>query len=132
VGREIFEDVVRQAYLRHREARGLPAVEQWGRSEGQDRDRQAIEIDAVVRLLDGRIMTGSAKFRSRPADATVLLDHLDALKRLAVSGRSWAQTALRPESPMLFVSAAGFRHSFHATARDLDRPLVTWGVDDLF
>lgn len=132
VGKEVFEDVVRQAYLRHRSARGLPAVEEWGRWEGQDRDRRDTEIDVVARLLDGRILTGSAKFRRRPADATMLLEHLDALKRLAASGLPWANDALAPDAPMLFVSAAGFKESFHEVARDLGRSPFTWTVDDLF
>jgi uncharacterized protein len=132
VGKEVFEDVVRQAYLRHRGARGLPAVEAWGRWEGQDRDRRDTEIDIVARLLDGRVMTGSAKFRRRPADATVLLDHLDALERLAASGRAWAREALAPGAPMLFASTAGFKRSFRELARELGRSPVLWGVGDLY
>ncbi|HEV2149993.1 MAG TPA: ATP-binding protein [Longimicrobiaceae bacterium] len=132
VGREVFEDVVRQAYLRHSRARGLPAVETWARWEGRDRDRNPVEIDLVVRLLDGRMMTGSAKFRERAADATVLLEHLDALRRLAASGRAWAREALEPGAPMLFASAAGFKPSFLEAARDLPSSLVTWTVDDLY
>jgi hypothetical protein len=132
VGREVFEDVVRQAYLRHRAARDLPAVEEWGRWEGQDRDRRDTKIDVVARLLDGRVMTGSAKFRRRPADATDLIEHLDALKRLAGSGRSWAHDALQPDSPMLFVSAAGFKDSFHEAARDIAHTVLTWTAGDLF
>lgn len=132
VGKEVFEDVVRQAYLRHRAARGLPAVEEWGRWEGQDRDRQDTEIDVVARLLDGRVMTGSAKFRGRPADATVLMDHLDALKRLAASGRAWAHDALQPGAPMLFVSAAGFKESLQQVAQEVGHPVLMWAVADLF
>jgi hypothetical protein len=33
VGFEVFEDVVRQAYLRHAQAHNLPAVEEWGKIE---------------------------------------------------------------------------------------------------
>ncbi|MBV9772473.1 MAG: hypothetical protein JO040_00895, partial [Gemmatimonadetes bacterium] len=132
VGKEVFEDVVRQAYLRHRMARGLPAVEEWSRWEGVDRDRRPVEIDVVARLLDGRILTGSAKLRQRAADATVLREHLGALQRLAASGRGWAREALRPGSPLLFVSGAGFKESFSEVAGELDHPLITWTVDDLF
>lgn len=132
VGLHVFEDVVRQAYLRHREARGLPAVETWGRWAGQDGQRKPVEIDVVARLLDGRVMTGSAKMRSRAADATVLMDHLGVLQRLADSGRSWARQALEPDAPMLFVSSGGFKDSFRAAAADLGRPLVLWTLDDLF
>jgi AAA+ ATPase superfamily predicted ATPase len=132
VGQHVFEDVVGQAYRRHRAARDLPAVEEWGHWEGKDRDRRDTEIDIVARLLDGRMLTGSAKFRTRKADATVLLEHLDVLKRLAASGRGWAAEALQPGSPMLFVSAAGFTDSFRQAAGDLGHPLITWTVDDLF
>jgi AAA+ ATPase superfamily predicted ATPase len=132
VGLHVFEDVVRQAYLRHGRARGLPAVETWGRWEGRDGARQGVELDVVVRLLDGRVMTGSAKMRSRPADATVLLDHVSALRRLAESGRGWAREALEPDAPMLFVSSGGFKESFRAAAEDLGRPLVLWTLEELF
>jgi hypothetical protein len=132
VGKEVFEDVVRQAYLRRRELWNLPAVQEWGRWEGRDRDRQDTEIDIVARLLDGRIMTGSVKFRRRPADATVLLEHLNALKRLAASGRSWARDALEEHSPMLFVSAAGFSDSFYEVARDTGYSPLGWDVEKLF
>lgn len=132
VGMHVFEDVVRQAYLRHREARGLPAVETWGRWAGQDRDRNDVEIDIVARLLDGRMMTGSVKMRSQPADATVLLDHLRALGRLADSGRGWAREALDPRAPLLFMSTGGFKDSFREAAADLGHPLILWTADDLF
>jgi AAA+ ATPase superfamily predicted ATPase len=132
VGKEVFEDVVRQAYVRHRSRRGLPAVEEWGRWEGRDRDRRDTEIDIVARLLDGRIMTGSVRFRHRPGDASTLLEHLDALTRLADSGAGWAREALATDAPMLFVSSAGFTESFHEVARDLGRSPWTWTLEDLF
>jgi AAA+ ATPase superfamily predicted ATPase len=132
VGQHVFEDVVRQAYVRHREARGLPAVEAWGRWVGQDSRRRDVEIDVVARLLNGGMMTGSAKIRARPADAKVLVEHVDALRRLADSGRAWARQALEPGSPMLFVSSGGFKDSFRAAAADLGHPLTLWTLDDLF
>ena len=61
VGQQVFETVVRQAYLRFSEERGLPLVESWGRWEGLDRERKPLELDVVARLLDGGMMTGSAK-----------------------------------------------------------------------
>jgi uncharacterized protein len=132
VGQHVFEDVVRQAYRRHREARGLAAVERWGRWEGRDRDRNSVELDVVARLLDGRMMTGSVKMRTRQADATVLVDHLRALDRLADSGRAWAREALDRRAPLLFMSTAGFKDSFRQAAADLGHPLVLWTADDLF
>jgi AAA+ ATPase superfamily predicted ATPase len=132
VGQHVFEDVVRQGYLRHHRAKGLPAVEEWGRWCGRDRGRSDVEIDVVARLLDGRIMTGSVKMRSRQADATTIIEHVNGLERLAASGQGWAREALDPASPLLFVSTAGFKSSFLAAAEDLRRPLVLWTVDDLF
>lgn len=132
VGQHVFEDVVRQAYLRHYEAKGLPAVEDWGRWVGKDHERKDVEIDVAARLLDGGILTGSTKMRNRPAGADVLVRHTADLRRLADSGRGWAHQALEPGSPMLFVSAAGFKDSFHAAAEDLGHTLILWTVEDLF
>ncbi len=132
VGKEVFEDVVRQAYRRHRAARDLPAVEAWGRWEGQDRNRRDTEIDLVARLLNDRVMTGSVKFQRRSTDATVLLEHLDALRRLADSGRTWARDALAKDALLLFVSAAPFKKSFHEVARNLEQRVIPWTVHDLF
>jgi hypothetical protein len=91
-----------------------------------------VEVDVVARLLDGRMMTGSAKMRTRAADATVLLEHVEALRRLAESGRSWAREALEPEAPFLFVSGSGFKDSFREVAADLGHPLILWTLQDLY
>lgn len=131
-GQHVFEDVVRQAYSRHWEARDLPPVTEWGRWAGKDKHRQDAEIDVVARLFDGRILTGSVKMRNRPADATVLMKHVADLERLADSGRGWAGQALEPGAPMLFASTSGFKDSFVAASRDLDHPLVLWEAGDLF
>lgn len=133
VGQRVFEDVVRQAYLRQDPTEDLPSVQEWGRWEGRDRHREPLEIDIVARLLGGPMMTGSVKFRNRPADARVFLDHLSALERLAASGRRWARDALDPASPFLFVSAGGFKDSFREV-REEQRPrrVTTWSLDDLF
>ncbi|MHB1328641.1 MAG: AAA family ATPase [Gemmatimonadales bacterium] len=130
-GKEVFEDIARQAYRRHHTARDLPAVERWGRWEGQDRHRRDIEIDIVARLLDGRIMTGAVKFQRRLTDASVLLEHLDVLRRLADDGRRWASEALQKDALLFFVSSAPFKASFHDVARNLDQQVVTWTMDDL-
>lgn len=133
VGQHVFEEVVRQAYLRHRADRDLPAVEEWGRWQGQDRTRESVEIDAVCRLLDGRMLTGTVKSRSRPADATVWTDHVSALKRLRGSGHGWAAEALEPEAPFLVVSRSGFKDSFHEVrGQEPERPVIQWTLDDLF
>lgn len=133
VGQHVFEDVVRQAYLRAGPADDLPAVEEWGRWKGRDRDREPLEMDVVARLLAGAMLTGSVKFRHRPADARVYLDHVRDLERLAASGEGWARTALDPESPFLFVSASGFKDSFRQVCED-DGPrrVIAWSLEDLF
>ena len=132
VGQHVFEDVVEQAYGRHAEERDLPGVVEWGRWAGRDRERRDIEIDVVARLLDGRVLTGSAKMRRRAADATVLLDHLAALHRLADSGRPWAREALEPDAPLFFVSTSGFADSFQSAVEDLDQPVIRWTMEDLW
>ena len=132
VGQHVFEDVVQQAYNRHWEHKNLPPVVEWGRWAGKDKDRQDAEVDVVARLLDGGILTGSAKIRNQMADANVLLKHIADLQRLADSGRGWAREALEPGAPMLFASTSGFKESFMAAASDLDHPLILWGADDLF
>jgi AAA+ ATPase superfamily predicted ATPase len=132
VGQHVFEDVVRQAYLRHHQAKGLPAVEQWGRWCGRDRDQNEVELDIVTRLLDGRMLTGSIKMRSRKTDAAVILSHVSNLGRLAASGRGWAREALEPSSPMLFVSTSGFTESFRQAMAELDHPVFLWTADDLY
>lgn len=133
VGQHLFEDVVRQAYLRQSRSGELSAVEEWGRWQGRDRNREPLEIDVVARLLDGRTMTGAAKFRTRRASARVFLDHVQALERLAASGQGWAREALKPESPFLFVSSAGFTDSFEEVRGEHgERPVIAWTVEDLF
>ena len=133
VGFEVFEDVVRQAYLRHSEERELPAVEEWGRWEGQDRHRQNLEIDVVSRLLDGRMMTGAAKFRTRQAGARVFFDHVQALEKLADSGQAWAREALDDGAVFFFVSASGFKDSFAEAREEFSGiEVISWDLEDLF
>jgi AAA+ ATPase superfamily predicted ATPase len=132
VGQHVFEEIVRQAYFRLQEPRGLPLVENWGRWEGQDRNRKSLEVDVVARLLNGSMLTGSAKIRNRQAGAEVFVQHLRDLERLADSGKGWAMEALDPTAPKLFVSASGFKESFHAVAKDSGHQVLCWTVEDLF
>lgn len=133
VGQQVFEDVVRQAYHRKADGDSLPLVEEWGRWEGLDRNREPAELDIVARLLDGRMLTGSVKFRTRRAGPGVFLDHVHALERLAASGRGWARDALESRSPFLFVSAAGFRDSFREVSEERsEREILVWTLEDLF
>ena len=123
-GQHVFEDVVAQAYRRFAATRGLPGAATWGswtaashgRTRGQDgigrrqdgigrsqdgigRDRNAIEIDVAARTLDGTVLTGSLTMRRRPTDATVVVEHVASLRRLADAGMRWARDALRAGAP---------------------------------
>ena len=130
-GRQVFEDVARQACRRWGPGQGLPMVAQWGRWAGADRARNEVEIDLVGRTLAGEMVTGSVKFRSRQANAKTYLDHVGALQRLADSGLGWAKEALAPHSPFWFVSAAGYAPSFYEVMQR-GRPTITWTIEDLF
>jgi hypothetical protein len=132
VGQHVFEDVVRQAYYRFRDHRNLAPVESWGRWEGLDRTTKPLEIDVVARLLNGTVLTGSAKIRNRGADATVFVQHLRDLERLADSGKGWAREALDKKAPKLFVSTSGFKDSFKAVAMDSGHDVICWTLSDLF
>lgn len=131
VGRHVFEDVARQAYVRWAVAAGLPLVPEWQRWQGTDRAGVGIDIDMVGRTLNGGLVTGSVKFRRRQANARTYLEHDEALRRLAASGRGWAREALRPSSPYFFLSAGGFAASFHE-ACDPGREVITWTLQDIF
>lgn len=133
MGQHVFEDVVRQAYLQLQDDRDVPIVSEWGYWQGQSPNGEAVEIDAVCRLLDGRMMTGSVKYRSRPASASVWTDHVQKLTQLRGSGRKWVHEALKPDAPFLFVSRSGFTDSFHEVRREHpERPVIAWALEDLF
>ncbi|MCY3635503.1 MAG: ATP-binding protein [bacterium] len=131
VGQHAFEDVARQACRRWGPARGLPAVDEWGKWTGRDRSRHEVEVELVGRSINGEMVTGSVKFRTRPADAKTYLDHVAALERLAESGHGWAQETLALDSPFWFVSPAGYAPSFHEVA-DPAREVICWTMDDLY
>lgn len=132
-GREVFEDVVRQAYVRHGRERGLPPLEAWGRWEGRDRNRSPVEIDVVARLLDGRLMVGEVKFQRRKLGASAFLELIHGLERLADSGYAWAREALDPDYPLFFVSAEGYRDSFDEVREESGRrEVIAWSLEDLF
>lgn len=133
VGQHVFEDVVRQSYLRLQDEREVPKVGEWGYWQGRDPNGAPVEIDAVCRLLDGRVMTGSVKYQSRPATATVWTEHVRMLKQLEGSGRKWVHEALEPDAPFFFVSRSGFTDSFHEVRGEHpNRPVITWSLGDLF
>jgi AAA+ ATPase superfamily predicted ATPase len=128
----VFEEMVRQAYFRLRDRRRLPAVSEWNQWEGQDRNRQSLEMDIVARLSDGRIMTGAIKWNERPISAAVHHRHLRDLQRLADSGYGWAHEALEDEAILLYAAAGGFDETFEpATAASGQRTLC-WNLEDMY
>jgi len=130
----VFERVAEQAYYRHQAVLELPIVREWGRWEGQDRNRQPVEIDIATELMDGRILSGAIKHRSRPMGAGVFTQHLRDLERVASSGGhgAWARRALEEESPLLFVSVSGFSDEFLRMTEASGRNVVAWAIDDLY
>lgn len=116
----VFEEICHQAYRRHHEAWDCPPASRWARWEGRDRNRRDIEIDVVARLLDGRILTGEAKWSSSPVDVSVHARLRQNLEALAASGRGWANEALDEERSAghIYFSAAGFTDGFRRRAAD--------------
>ncbi|MDB4916544.1 MAG: hypothetical protein JWM95_4188 [Gemmatimonadetes bacterium] len=127
-----FERMVTQAYDRRALSLDLPAVQRWGRWEGQDRARASLEIDVVARLTDDRMMTGAIKWNRAPAAVDVHLDHLEMLRRAADAGRAWAHAALDISSPLLYVSASGFARGFRKKAEAGGRAVTCWSLDDMY
>ncbi len=131
VGSHVFEDVARQAYARRAVEAGLPLVPDWQRWQGTDRTGVRVDLDMVGRTLGGMFVTGSVKYRGRPATARTYFEHTEALRRLAASGRGWAGEALQPSSPFFFLSAGGFSASF-AEACEPKREVITWTLHDFY
>lgn len=131
VGQHVFEDIAAQAYRRWGRSCGLPTVPEWRRWTGKDRAQRQVDIDLVGRTLEGAVITGSVKFRNRPADARTYLEHIEALRRLADSGYGWASEALDKSAAFYFVSAGGFSDSFYEAAEP-SHELICWTLDDLY
>jgi len=113
---KVFEAMCRQAYHRHHAHWGLSDADAWTRWEGQDRNRRPIELDIVVRLDDGRVLTGEIKWSSQPVDVGIHHDLTRDLEDLACLGQKWAQEAMT--GPRLYVSAAGFAAPFQRLAEE--------------
>lgn len=130
----VFEQVVEQAYYRHQADLGLPIVREWGRWEGQDRNRDAIEIDIACELMDGRLLSGAIKHRRRPMGADTLTKHLRDLERVASCGGhgAWAHRALEYDAQLLFVSLSGFTDQFLQVSEASGRTVIHWTLEDLF
>jgi hypothetical protein len=128
----VFEDMVRQGWLRHRSGVGLPMVAEWGRWEGSDRDGERAEVDVVARLTGGAMLTGAIKWNREPVSHRLHRDHLRDLKRLARSGFRWAHEAREGESRFLYVAAGGFEDGFLERAEEDGFPVTAWTIEDLY
>lgn len=128
----IFETIVEEAYYRLAGTLDLPIVKEWGRWEGVDRNRHPLEMDIATFLLDKRVLTGAVKWNRRPVSADVHVKHLTMLQRLADAGHKWAHTALRPESPLLYVAAGGFTDNFRQIVKGSRDQVFVWTLEDLY
>lgn len=128
----IFEGIVQEAYFRLRDSLDLPLVQEWGRWEGVDRNRQPLEIDIACTLLDHRVLTGAVKWNRKPVDVQVHVNHLAMLDRLAEAGIQWAHEARKPDSPLLYVAANGFTDRFIQAARATREEVYLWTLADVF
>jgi len=130
---KVFERMCREAFQRYHADWGLAGATTWARWEGQDRNRRSIEIDAVARLDDGRILVGEIKWSSKPVGPAVHTDLVRDLQDLAASGHGWAREALLPaqSAGYFFVSAAGFSPDMLQIVQTA--PQVNgWTLDDLY
>ena len=128
-----FEHICREAFHRRHADWGLPSAAGWARWEGQDRNRRSIEIDAVVRLDDNRMLAGEIEWSSKPVGTAVYADLDRDLQDLAASGHRWAREALQPDhsAGRFFVSAAGFSPAMEQLIAAT--PAVSgWTLDDLY
>lgn len=114
----VFEQITAQAYRRLQARLDLPLVGEWGRWEGQDSERQSLELDIVAPLVDGRVMTGGVKWNAIPIPGKWHQLHMECLQRLNTSGVAWAHTAAKKKSPLLWVAAGGFLSDFVAAVRN--------------
>jgi hypothetical protein len=127
-----------QAYDRLQPIRRLPVVAEWGWWEGrtgsrrQQRERRLARIDLIARLDDDRVMTGGLHWHPDPVGAAAFAQHLEVLRGLAEAGEAWAERALRPDAPVLWVSAAGFREDFARAIRATHRESILLSLDALF
>ncbi len=129
----VFERIVEQAYRRMQEHTPLPMVDQWGRWEGVDRDRNSLEVDIVAPLVDGRVLTGAVKWNSTtPIAAKWHYHHMDQLRRLAKSGVKWAHAALKPASPLIWVAAGGFSAEFRRAVEEERGEVYLWDLGALY
>lgn len=129
----VFERVAEQAHHRLHARLGLPMVAEWGRWEGQDRDRESLEIDIVAPLTDKRVMTGGVKWNAAPLPAKWYHHHERMLERLTRAGVAWAHAAAAPDAPRLWIAAGGFSPAFEAAAAQGEPTAVhLWDLSTLY
>ena len=119
---KVFEDMCRDAFVRHHAQWDLPGAVEWARWEGQDRNRRSIEIDIAAELDDGRLLTGEIKWSSSPVGYDLHVGLMRDLEDLANSGQQWARRAIdaRTSHGHLYISAAGFTDHFREQAERND------------
>jgi AAA+ ATPase superfamily predicted ATPase len=125
----VFEQIVREAYVRYHRRWGLPTAREFGRWEGADRQRENVEIDLVGRLDDGRLLVGEIKWSSSSYGLSLHTGLQDKLRRLAFSGQGWANEA--GGAVYLYVSAAGFTPEMEQFAAT-DPRIVLCTLADLY
>lgn len=130
---KVFERISQQVYERLHSQLGWQPAAEWGRWEGQDRNRRSIEIDIVSRLTGGKMLTGEVKWSSSPIGPGVHMRLLDNLEALAASGQGWAKDALNEQRSVghLYVSSAGFTPEFRHMA-DLDERIRLVDFEDMY
>lgn len=128
----VFERIAEQAYRRLQAQLDLPLVGDWGRWEGQDNERQSLEMDIVAPLVDGRVMTGGVKWNTTPLPAKWHRHHMEGLQRLTRSGVRWAHAATKPESPLLWVAAGGFEPEFLDAVQAERAEVYLWDLETLY
>ena len=133
----VFERIAREAYIRLGPLLGLPMLDEWGRWEGTVTHRQSAaveprsyEIDIVARLTGGSMMTGAVKWGD--LGLNVHAKHLRELNVLADAGHRWAQEAIQPSAPLLYVCGGTLAPNFVERASEDGHPIVAWTLADLY
>lgn len=129
---DVSERIAEQAYHRLQPRLDLPLVGDWGRWEGQDSERDSLELDIVAPLIDGRVLTGGVKWNTKPIPVEWNRRHMEGVQRLASSGVQWAHAAAEPRSPLLWVAAGGFEPEFVQAIRTERDEVYLWDLVALY